>query len=145
MGTVTADNTVRWRNQGPQVPAHATWLPSHAYASGIGTVILDSNNNIQWVVTSGTSRTALQGHPIWSAAVFGLTADNTVRWRNLGSVATASLAAAGGTGGIIIDNTVGSGTMAGASQVYFATQGNQVCGTSGTGGCAIQASQSALK
>ena len=61
-----------------------------ASASGIGTVILDSNNNIQWVVTSGTSRTALQGHPIWSAAVFGLTADNTVRGAISGSVATAS-------------------------------------------------------
>jgi hypothetical protein len=95
------------QRKGPQVPGHATWLPSHAYAAGTGTVIVDSNNNIQWVVTSGTSRTALQGHPNWSAAVFGLTADSTVRWRNLGSIATASTAAAGGTGGIIIDNTSG--------------------------------------
>jgi hypothetical protein len=77
--------------------------------------------------------------------VNAITADNTVRWRNLGSVATASLAASGGTSGIIIDNTVGTGTMAGASQVYFSTQGNQICGTSGTGGCAVQASQSALQ
>ncbi|MGA7225314.1 MAG: hypothetical protein WBX16_20820, partial [Candidatus Acidiferrales bacterium] len=54
---------------------------------------------------------------------------------------------AGGASGVIVDNTVGSGTLAGASQVYFTplTTGN--CTTSaghGIGGCAIQASQSAL-
>jgi len=76
-------------------------------------------------------------------AVNGVTADNTVRWCNLGSVATANFASSGGTSVIIIDNTVGTGTMAGASQVYFSTLGNQTCGTSGTGGCAVQASQSA--
>ena len=46
-------------------------------------------------------------------------------WENLGAIATAALAAAGGTSGIIIDNTVGSGTLAGASQVYFSTLSNQ--------------------
>jgi hypothetical protein len=59
--------------------------------------------------------------------------------------AIASLAGSGGTSGIIIDNAVGTGTMAGSSQVYFSTHGNQTCGTSGTGGCAVQASQSALQ
>jgi hypothetical protein len=45
-----------------------------------------------------------------------------------------------------MDNIVGSGTLAGASQVYFSTQGNQTCSTSGgSGGCAVQASQSALQ
>ncbi|MGB7945638.1 MAG: hypothetical protein WCF42_20185 [Terriglobales bacterium] len=57
----------------------------------------------------------------------------------------ATLAAAGGTSGIIIDNTASSGTEAGASQVYFSPLANQTCPTSGTaGGCAVQASQSAL-
>jgi hypothetical protein len=47
-----------------------------------------------------------------------------------------------GTSGIVIDNASAS---AGASQVYFSTLGNQTCTTStGTGGCAIQASQSGL-
>ncbi len=47
---------------------------------------------------------------------------------------------AGGTSGIVIDNNLGSG----GSQVYFSTLANQTCATSGgTGGCAIQASQSA--
>ena len=55
----------------------------------------------------------------------------------------------GGTSGVIIDNTVGSGTLAGASQVYFSTLSNQACvgnGStgSGSGGCAVQASQAGL-
>jgi len=46
---------------------------------------------------------------------------------------------AGGTSGIIIDN---SSNFAGASQIYFSTLSNQGCPTSGgTGGCAIQLSQ----
>jgi hypothetical protein len=54
------------------------------------------------------------------------------------------LATAGGSSGIIIDNTASS--PAGASQIYFSTLSNQTCTTSGgTGGCAIQASQSGLQ
>jgi len=140
----TTDNTVRWTNQGPNQASHPTWLPSHAYA--VGALILDSNGNVQWAHTAGTSRTSAQGHPTWSTTIAGTTADNTVSWREVGPVATASTAAAGGTSGIIMDNTVGSGTLAGASQVYFSTQGNQTCSTSGgSGGCAVQASQSALQ
>jgi hypothetical protein len=46
-----------------------------------------------------------------------------------------------GTSGVVIDN---SSTVSGYSQIYFSTLGNQTCTTSGgTGGCAIQASQSA--
>ncbi len=56
------------------------------------------------------------------------------------TAATASVT--GGTSGIVIDN---SSTDVGASQVYFTPLADQVCTTSGgTGGCAIQASQSAL-
>ena len=143
VGATTTDNTVRWLNQGRQVVVHNTWLPAHTYA--LNAVIVDSNGDIQLVTTAGTSRTALQGHPTWSLVVNAITADNTVRWRNLGSVASASLATSGGASGIIIDNTVGTDTMAGASQVYFSTQGNQTCGTSGPGGCAVQASQPALQ
>jgi hypothetical protein len=59
--------------------------------------------------------------------------------------ATAGLAVAGGSSGIIIDNI---STAAGASQIYFSSLSNQTCagnGTTGngTGGCAVQASQSA--
>jgi hypothetical protein len=52
----------------------------------------------------------------------------------------------GGTSGVIIDNSASS---SGASQVYFSPLSNQTCAGngstgSGTGGCAIQASQSGL-
>jgi hypothetical protein len=47
---------------------------------------------------------------------------------------------------IIMDNVVGSSTLAGASQIDYSTQKNQTCATSGgAGGCAVQASQSALQ
>jgi hypothetical protein len=47
------------------------------------------------------------------------------------------------TGGIIVDNNVPSGTLVGASQIYFLTQdtsGDSPC----TGICAVQLSQSGL-
>ncbi len=142
VGATTDDGAaLRWLNQGPLVASYATWLPSHAYA--VNEEIVDSNGNIELVITAGNSRTPT--HPTWKTIVDEVTADNTARWRNVGAIATASQAAAGGTGGIIMDNVVGSGTLAGASQVYFSTQNNQTCGTSGTGGCAVQASQSALQ
>jgi hypothetical protein len=55
------------------------------------------------------------------------------------TTATGATAEAGGTSGIVVD----SGT-AGAQNIYFSTLLNQTCTTSGgTGGCAIQTSQSA--
>jgi len=71
------------------------------------------------------------------------------------TTSTSSTAATGvtsGTSGIIVDNSVPSGTLAGASQVYFTPLANQSCTTAVTGGyaadtsggCAIQASQSTL-
>jgi len=48
------------------------------------------------------------------------------------------------TGGMIIDNSVGSGTLAGASQIYFLTTDNAAtCGNGTTGVCAVQTSQTA--
>lgn len=62
----------------------------------------------------------------------------------LPTAATATLAATGGTSGVVIDNTVTTGSLT-AAQVYFSPLGNQNCATSGaTGGCAVQASQAAL-
>jgi hypothetical protein len=50
-----------------------------------------------------------------------------------------------GTSGIIVDNMVGSDTLAGASQLYFTTFGTGTCATSGgTGICGVQTSQLAL-
>jgi len=51
------------------------------------------------------------------------------------------------TGGFIIDNSVGSGTEAGASQIYFLTTDSAATTCTGTGSpsgiCAVQASQTA--
>ena len=66
-----------------------------------------------------------------------------------GSASTplAGLPASGGTGTIIIDNT---SSAAGASQIYFSTLSSETCGGNGTtgtgtGACAVQASQAALQ
>ncbi len=63
-----------------------------------------------------------------------------------GGTATVGVATvAGGASGVVFDNSVGAGTLAGASQLYFTPLANQTCTTSGgTGGCAIQSSQSTL-
>ena len=141
IATTTNDANVRWFNQGSHTAAHASWAPFHAYA--LRAEILDANGNVQAVTTAGTSG-FLQ--PNFNTAVNGQTTDSGVRWRNVGPLATFSIRAAGGSSGIIVDNTVGPGTLAGASQVYFSTQANQTCTTSGgKGGSAFQASQSALK
>jgi hypothetical protein len=140
VGHSTADGTVHWLDQGQQsaftLPA---WIPTHAYA--LHSKILDGNNNVEFVTTAGTSGATVT----FSTTAGSSTTDGTVNWTNLGALGTAALPAAGGTSGIIIDNTVGSGTQVGASQVYFSTLSDQVCGTSGTGGCAVQASQPALQ
>jgi hypothetical protein len=104
--------------------------------------ILDSNNNVEVSTTPGTSGSS---QPVWNATPGGTTTEgpDPLVWTNAGPVATFALPANGGTSGIIIDNTV-NGAVSG-SQIYFTTLADQACGTSGTGGCAMQASQSALQ
>jgi hypothetical protein len=143
-GGTTHDGPVTWLNQGPLQAGYNTWQPGITYRIDDGTLseIVDSNNNIELVTKGGTSGGST---PSWKTSVNATTDDGTVHWLNVGAVGTQSQAAAGGTSGIIIDNIVSSGTLTGGSQIYYSTQQNQVCGTSGTGGCAVQASQSALQ
>jgi hypothetical protein len=144
-GTTTTDGTVVWFNQGltTQVTT-GIWVRLTHYP--VGSTILDGNNNIQKVTNSNGSGNSGGNLPTWNTTVGGTTADSTLTWTNQGPASVSALASAGGTSGIIIDNFVGSGTLAGASQIYFSTLSNQTCATSGgTGGCAVQASQSALK
>ncbi len=140
-GTTTTDGTVTWLDQGPQTPSHGFWQPTWPSFSA-GNQIVDINNNIELC----TSSSGMSGGstPAWSTTVGGTTIDNAVTWMNVGQAATASISASAGASGIIIDNVVGSGPLAG-SQIYYTTLGDQTCGTSGTGGCAVQASQSALQ
>jgi hypothetical protein len=144
VGGTIGDTGVTWLNQGlvSATIADPGWTKNFAYT--VGTVIVDSNGNIELCTAiTGTGKSG-GAHPTWMTAPGATTNETRVTWENLGANGTAALAETGGTSGIIIDNTVGAGTEAGASQVYFTTLGNQAC-KGGTGGCAVQASQSALK
>jgi hypothetical protein len=57
------------------------------------------------------------------------------------ATSSANAVESGGTSGIIIDNV---SAQTGSSNVYFSTLSNGPCGTSGTGGCAVQAGQNGL-
>jgi hypothetical protein len=138
-GAFTTNGGVTWMNQGAISITLGSWAATHVYAKN--TRIIDSNGNVEIVTVAGTSSGAT---PAWHTVAGTTITDGSVTWINGGVSPYAALAAAGGTSGFIIDNTVE--TLPGASQVYFSTLGNQTCTTSGgTGGCAVQASQSALK
>jgi len=141
VGSIKTDGTVHWINQGPlSATPLPTWTPATTIA--IRARIVDSRGNIEIATKGGTTGGSV---PAWSATVGAtITGDGTVNWINGGASLISALPAAGGTSGIIIDDVL-NGVVAGSSQVYFTTLGNQVCGTSGgTGGCAVQASQTAL-
>jgi hypothetical protein len=99
------------------------------------------NGSTDYIFTSvpaSGNQTGCTGSCIYSWVVTTALAAN--------AAAAHGLTAAGGTSGIIIDNTSSS---SGASQVYFSTLGTAgTCASSGTlttGGCAVQASQAALQ
>jgi hypothetical protein len=134
------DGTVTWLSQGPtNFAALANWTRNHNYGN---LASIFDGTNVEVLPTAGRSGGAT---PVWNTTVGGSTVDGTAIWLNAGPLPNNAIPAATGTGGIIIDNTVNSATLAGASQVYFFTLGNQTCGTSGNGKCAIQASQSKLQ
>jgi hypothetical protein len=133
---------VFWLNQGriDDTPYH-DWVANNSF-NVVGQRIIDSNGNAQMVHHAGTSGAT----PPVFATVPGNTTNegpDTLQWRCAGPVPTAALPAAGGTSGIIIDNVVG--TLAGASQVYFSTLKDELCGDGTTGSCAVQASQVGLQ
>lgn len=142
LDTQTTDGSVTWLNQGvATATAVAGWANGHRYTAP--TRILDSNGNVEIATVTGTSGGT---EPTWPKTAGAITTgDGGVSWINAGVWPVASLASAGGVSGMIYDNLVSSSTETGASQIYFSTLGSQTCGTSGTGGCAIQASQSALQ
>lgn len=139
----TTDGTVKWFNQGTYDATTGLWVANTSYV--VGNHVIDSNGNVEQCTKSGTSNAT---PPSWATGANGNTAEigNGPHWVNLGTAGIANAFSAGGASGIIIDNTVASGTLAGASQIYFSTLSNQNCATSGgTGGCAVQASQTALQ
>ncbi len=79
--------------------------------------------------TSSITEGCVMGFDVTSGSISGSTSP------------TAAATEAGGTSGIIIDN---SAALSGAANIYFTTLLSQACTTSGgTGGCAIQTLQSA--
>lgn len=140
-GTTLSNGTMRWVNQGALSATPLNTWTANTVFSPRGTRIVDSNGNIEVVTRMGTSGGS---SPAWNTNPGGVTnADGGVNWINAGASLNAALPAAGGTSGIIVDNIL-NGALAGTSQVYFTTLSDQDCGTSGTGGCAVQASQSGL-
>jgi hypothetical protein len=145
VGGTMGDGGVTWLNQGTVAStiSLANWTKNTAYV--VGNSVIDGNGNIELcTATTGNGKSGVTP-PTWQSAPGEITNEPKVTWENLGTNGTAALAAGGGTSGIIIDNTVATGTQAGASQVYFSILGSQTCTGGGTGGCAVQASQSALK
>lgn len=140
LGGTTTDGSVTWIDQGVSSAAPNVWIDSHLYVDGIS--ILDPNQNIQVVTHGGTSGGTI---PTFNTTPGATTSDGTTGlvWTNVGAYTVAALPSAGGASGVIIDNTVNT---TGYSNVYFSTLSNQTCSTSGgTGGCAVQASQSGLQ
>jgi hypothetical protein len=143
-GLETVNGSATFLTQGHIIAGSLpTWLPNVALALHFR--IVDNLGNVQVVQTAGT--TGGGSAPAWNTTPGGTTAEgpDTLVWVNAGALPVAALPAAGGTSGIIIDNVVGSGTLPGASQVYFSTLADQVCASGGSGGCAVQASQPALQ
>jgi hypothetical protein len=111
------------------------------FCSPVTEVLNGSNDYLFMSITAWAANTSCPGGCIYSYTIpasFGT-----------GLAANASLTAAGGTSGIVIDNTTNT---TGTSQVYFSTlsaQGQGCAGNgttgSGTGGCAVQAKQSNLQ
>lgn len=143
IGGTTTDGSLKWFNQGPYQASVAPWAPNTSYA--VGDEVLDSIGDVEQCSKAGISNATA---PTWTTGAGGNTAENGggPHWTNLGAISIANAHSAGGASGVILDNTVPSSTLAGASQIYFSTQSNQNCATSGgTGGCALQFSQTALQ
>jgi hypothetical protein len=119
---------------------------TEAAHAGTGNITIPAVDYIYLSVTKlGTATpgalTCTGGACLYSIAVGTASGSRAVT----GMAPTNAVAAAGGTSGIVIDN---SSTSAGASQIYYTTLSNQTCGGNGTtgsgsGGCAVQTSQSA--
>jgi hypothetical protein len=131
----TQDGTVHWRVQGKlSGPSPNPWTPSFTYPGNFE--ILDTNGNIEINRTANGTSGAVQ--PTWPTAEGATTTDGTVTWYNLGANPVAAIQEAGGTSGIVIDNT----TLPG-SQLYFSTLGGG-CAPGGTGNCAVAVTQQGL-
>jgi hypothetical protein len=135
VGQTTTDGGITWMNQGATTLSALTgWTANHNYPAR--SRIIDSNGAVEVSPAGGMSGPG-PGAPMWATTAGATTTDNAVTWTNAGMLPRVS--------GIIIDNTVAPGTLAGASELYFSTLGNENCPIAPVSGCAVQASQSKLK
>jgi len=99
-GTTTTDNNITWVCVGPNVAwaAAQTWhLPPNGFqppssSQGFGgSLVNDTNNNVQAVISSGTSGGS---QPTWKLLTDKppTTTDNTITWQAIAAVQTQSLA-----------------------------------------------------
>jgi hypothetical protein len=140
-GNITPDGTVTWRcKEGLGTTTFGTWQAHTGYS--VGSAVLDTNGNVEVQQDAGAMSGASQ--PSWSLAIGGTASDDTANWVNVGPPDNFVLAVTGGTSGMVVDNFVTAGTLAGGSQVYFTPLGLgfSTCGTGN--GCAVQASQAGL-
>lgn len=144
LGQPTTDNSVKWLAQGVlTATTPPAWMASTSYS--LHKEILDSNGNIELATTTPTGMSGV-GPPSWKTTAGLSTTDGTEVWLNVGGIPTNAAEEVDGTSGIIIDNTVGSSTILGGSQIYFFTLGNEAaCGDGQFGRCAVQLSQSSLQ
>jgi hypothetical protein len=140
-GNPTFDGTVGWTGKsGLGAGGYGTWQAHTIYSTG--SAVLDPNGNVEAELFNNATSGATQ--PVWPVAVAGRVSDNAASWINLGPPDNFLLSVGGGTSGMVVDNTVPIGTLAGGSQVYFSPLGMGF-GTCGVGnGCALQASQAKL-
>jgi len=79
---MTIDGTIVWWNLG----AAGAWAPSAVFytdpTQGVA-VILDSNQNLQWV-SNGSGGTSGSSAPTWNATINGTTTDGGLTWTCLG-------------------------------------------------------------
>jgi hypothetical protein len=140
-GNITPDGTVDWTaKEALGGGTFGTWQAHTSYF--VGSAILDTNGNVEVQRDAGAMSGATQ--PSWPTAIGATTSDNTAGWTNVGPPDNFVLAVTGGTSGMVVDNTVTIGTLAGGSQVYFTPLGLGFSSCGAGNGCAVQASQAGL-
>lgn len=77
-GGPTSDNTVTWLNGGPLI----SWSPSTVF--GYNKVILDSNGNLQLLLSATSPYQSGTAAPTWNVTVGGMTTDGSITWQNVG-------------------------------------------------------------
>ena len=120
-------------------PAISTNFTNGFFGAGMGLTEVFSNAH-DYIFTSALlfAAPAACTSSLTQGCVMGF--DVTIGTLPPAATPTGATAEAGGVSAIIIDNTVTG--LGGASNIYYTPLANQACTTGGTGGCAIQISQS---